>query len=496
MVRFVAAVVWGCVAAGLVAAAADGPPPEESPRAEGPRTPDEVLRAKDLQRVGAVYVLPGEMEAAHLYDDLTTFQDQLVGFARQRSALAMPVAQGDARIVELNQQIRALNALAGVGGKDSLPDRLAQANRDVMVDDIRRQIDAIRVKVAPIQLQVNNLDARIASGRAELQRRVQAFTRLRDETLGRYRALADDPEVKAALAVLNKTSQPKVALGPMDRYRLNVAQSALEVLQAKGLVREKDSNRFVAAAEVEVNRHATQARLQLHQLEELLEPRPGPGRAAGGPTFGRVAAKRQEFVQEVLALRAAAAEAQAQGRALAVDPEVNDALEELNKSRSTRQKLRIGSTSDYARSLRDLMEFETRIHFERIPLEPDKLVAWVEVTLDGADRVLMVHAPEVEAVVLSAPFAAEHGIRPEPSGPTQSLTLDDGRTVPARRLALRSVRVGPMEVQGVECLILPEGCGDPPPLLGASFLDHFAHLVDPQSDTLTLARVTPRTTPD
>src|SRR5262249_27394862 len=129
------------------------------------------------------------------------------------------------------------------------------------------------------------------------------------------------------------------------------------------------------------------------------------------------------------------------------------------------------------------------IRTERVPLEPDKIIFWVDATLNGTPGRKMVVEPGISYVRISAPLAAEVGLRPAADAPTVEVALADGRTGRARRATPRAVQVGPFTAADVECLVWPEDHGDVPALLGGSFLGRFTSRVDPEAGQLTLSQV-------
>ncbi len=136
-----------------------------------------------------------------------------------------------------------------------------------------------------------------------------------------------------------------------------------------------------------------------------------------------------------------------------------------------------------------LAEFEKAIRSERVPVDADKAILWVDATLDGKAGKTMVVDFDAEDVRLPARVAAEVGVRAADDEPAIEITTTGGRTILARRARIATVQVGPVTASDVECLVLPEGYGEAPALLGGSFLKRFATRFDPETGTLVLTQV-------
>jgi hypothetical protein len=185
-----------------------------------------------------------------------------------------------------------------------------------------------------------------------------------------------------------------------------------------------------------------------------------------------VATWREAYVQSVAALRKASEEAPQK-------------IEEWKKKRPD---IRIESLSPSVKSL--LERAEASMTTSEIPLEVDKTVNWVQASLDGKPPLKMILKPDVDLVRLSARSAEALGITLPGAdvGVTEEVTMEDGQKLPARRVTLKSVQVGPVTAENLACLVFLKGY-ETDPILGADLLDHFAYRIDTDAGKLVLTRV-------
>jgi predicted aspartyl protease len=123
-----------------------------------------------------------------------------------------------------------------------------------------------------------------------------------------------------------------------------------------------------------------------------------------------------------------------------------------------------------------------------IPLEVDKTVNCVQAVVEGTP-LKMILKPDVDDVWLSASSAEALGItRPGVDvGVKEEVEMEDGQKLPARRVTLKSVQLGPFKAEDLECLVFLNGY-ETDPILGAGFLNQFAYRIDPEAGKLILTR--------
>ncbi len=198
---------------------------------------------------------------------------------------------------------------------------------------------------------------------------------------------------------------------------------------------------------------------------------------------------RQDFVTLVSELRAMVEKTDAEYTAMAANPGVQSALDELNKT--SKRPLALGPRPNYARNLKQLAKMEQAIVTKSIKLHPAKGVLWLDVSLNGRPAKRMVFDTGASMVTLPFEWAAELGLHTTENDPVAHLSVADGRTVRATRMTIDSVRVGDFEVRNVSCVVMPDGLTNVPPLLGQAFLRHFISRFDAGAGELHLSRVDP-----
>lgn len=198
--------------------------------------------------------------------------------------------------------------------------------------------------------------------------------------------------------------------------------------------------------------------------------------------LGRMAAERDQFLRVVAAARELIGGdpvkpqdgPDAGGRRSSPSPA---------SSRGTSQD---PSTQPYARRLDELVK---AIRSEKVPVDLDRGLIWVDATIDGTRRLKVIVEPKAEDLRLAAATAAESGIRPIDGEPTVAVETLDGRTLVARRARIDSVQLGSYVLHDVECLVLPPEFGASPPLLGGGLLKRFATSIDPNAGTMSLTQL-------
>jgi clan AA aspartic protease (TIGR02281 family) len=309
--------------------------------------------------------------------------------------------------------------------------------------------------------------------------------------------------VIAALAELNKTANPKVALGPRERYEANLREMTEKQLKVEGLQHDKQREIFTVAFVTTLDHRTRNAEDQLRKAlaNQESEARKWQNQAASrksrlakaiqeGSQRGisdlqkeartheghriefakKVNACREAYVQDVAALRKA----------------VDEAPQKIADWKKSHPDIQIQPISRTIYT--NLDRAEATIATKEVPLEADKAFNWVAVLIDGKSEKKMVLDPAGDVIRMSANSATALGIDYAGDGVTEEIAMKDGQKLTARRMALKSVQVGPFSAQDVECLVFLKGF-DAPPSLGASFLDRFTYRFDSDAGKLTLTRV-------
>ncbi|MCA1686104.1 MAG: aspartyl protease family protein [Planctomycetia bacterium] len=365
------------------------------------------------------------------------------------------------------------------------------------------------------------------------------------ETRKIYETIGNEPPVKRAFRAYNRGHRPKIVLGPVAseaEYRAAILRDDAALLRERGMIQEKGS-RWVVEPEARVGSLAFRARNQLQHLgvveaaveagnpSKLLEKRkaaaerlaeaPEPRRrqlaaevelldaqvrrhsprdpgmvAAWREGADHLAGARRAFLDAVAELRRAADAAPAARRELEADGEVLDTLEELAGRPSPRAATRshpIAEALEYRRGLATLAALEAAIRVERLPLDRGSGgPGLVPVTFNGSDAVKAAIDPAAATTRLPSPLASAVGASPGPGAATADVLLPGGQTVRGRVSVLRSLTVGPVTVEHVPCVVLPDDAAGPlSPVLGVDLLARIGGETDEDGASLLITRVTP-----
>ena len=274
-------VVLGLLAAGLAAPWS---------RADAPAV-DDVLRDKGLTRVGQVYLLRNEDD---LKERIAEVRRLSAEYDQTKARLAEDLAalgRTERRYQEVLQRQQALEAEWQAGSKESGvgpsssasaarmdsalrlrrrmgsalrpqgPSPPPQRGRDpfnprgstefrprMPPEELGRQYEnlqiergALEVKIVQIQRTIDDLADRLESKSSAIERRRTETVKRYEEIKARYAALGTESDVTRALAVVNETSSPKVALGPREEDSKDLQALANDVLAAKGMMPDRRS---------------------------------------------------------------------------------------------------------------------------------------------------------------------------------------------------------------------------------------------------------------
>jgi predicted aspartyl protease len=485
------------------------------------KSPESVLASKGLVRQGKVYLLPRvEQELASL-----GVENMKLEMSKMRTALEI-------RAMERTGSPFDGSPGSGPGGPPPMnpgypppdmeppppppPTFLGRGGIGV-IDPRQRQ--------AANELAQQKLNAMIER-KAGLERLEQGERRAANHAqfvrlIGQYDQIAADPQVKAALRQLNKGRDPKFAVGPAPMYESRIITATLDALGEKGLRINKGHsnfsplNTFSTVNDEDLAKavsDAREARTRFQGLEkaaarseaklaDLIHRKPRETSSGAEPTaqikaaadeplhqLAEAAVARARFVKAVRDLPPHVEAALRRRSEVVADPDVKEALSDLDRHRLPRMKHRIVAGLRFDESVKSLAAFAASVESKTIRLEPDRDRLLVEAMLNDGARRKMVVDPKVTLVRLSARAAAEVKVKLEDTLPIDVAT-DDSRTFRARRTTLKSLRVGDFTAHDVVCVVMPESFGDAPSILGASFLDHFVADLDSSAGTLTLTHV-------
>jgi hypothetical protein len=547
---------------------------------EGTDSPDVVLRARGLRRVGAAYVLKEQ-------EDFGTRMERIRGlfgeWKRDRGRLEDELAslgKMRRRYIELSEQRGPAGRFDGPGpppgepmppppgepmpppppgvgpGPPGVGPPPPDGVREFGLRDRdgppgpppggvdRRRIDRLRAeleaKITLSQVSADDLASRLEAKMREIRRRRGEALDLLSRIDARYAGLAAETPIKEALAALNQAGPHRVSLGPnrdlseelrgMDASLGQATHPALDPVSRLELKGESRLRGLVGAAElllhdvaIDTGRLATfqhddssrrkllaEQRLKEQKLSaalqeagtdrveaeriaagrgttrtraESLSSEQAQARTATTDVLDELAAKQAQFLRVVAAAREAtdAATGSREGSTAGV----------ASKGTSAAATAPLGispnpAAEPFARRLREL---EKVIRSERVAVDVDRSLVWVDVTIGGAHRLRMIVDPRVGEMRLAASTATEAGIRPYDGEPAVEIATLDGRRFLARRARLDSVQVGPYTLHDLECLVMPPEFGETPPLLGGEFFKRILPRVDLEAGTMTLTQL-------
>jgi aspartyl protease family protein len=205
------------------------------------------------------------------------------------------------------------------------------------------------------------------------------------------------------------------------------------------------------------------------------------------PVRAKASEAREEFVGQLLSLRASADETDHQWEKLAADADLQKAVDAINEA--TGKKFKLKPSPELVTAERNLKTMEQAILSESIPLTNDGGGLWANVVVDGKHSRAMV--VDTGATVVSLPFAMakEFGMEPTSQDEKVTVSLADGSEIPATRKKIDSLRVGKFIVENVDCVVLDASAPKATPLLGMSFLGKFKFELDKQKSELRMVKV-------
>jgi aspartyl protease family protein len=175
---------------------------------------------------------------------------------------------------------------------------------------------------------------------------------------------------------------------------------------------------------------------------------------------------------------------------LAADAEVTAALAAINARGGG--KTTLGPSAQFAQELPVVRKLREMVDGAVVKLRMEKGVPQVVVTLNGTVTFPMVLDSGAAMVTLPWEVARQLGIEPDDKDPPLKLMVASGKTMEARLIVLKSIRLGQFVVENVECAVLPRTVGGAPSLLGGTFLRHFVYRMDLGAGDLHLSQMSGR----
>lgn len=200
---------------------------------------------------------------------------------------------------------------------------------------------------------------------------------------------------------------------------------------------------------------------------------------------GLGAEENQQFINSVIDLGVKVDKAADQYKELADDPDVKQALEMLNQP--GKPKVKLGPSPEFVTNSNLLKRWRGNVSSDTIVVKTDSNVPVVEVTLNGTVVREMVVDSGASMVCLTADLAKQLNMNPTDKDETIMFTQADGKRVEAKKMTLKSVRVGQFTVVDVECAVLPATLVAAEPLLGGTFLNNFVYKLDAKAGEMKLA---------
>lgn len=202
----------------------------------------------------------------------------------------------------------------------------------------------------------------------------------------------------------------------------------------------------------------------------------------------RVSQLTEQYLDQLLKARATHDRVAARYGELAVDPDVQHALQEYNQTSPRTHTL--GPTATFQSNGRRLAKLEEAVQSDSIELRHGRGGLWhLTAVFNGSHALEMAIDTGASMIVLPRKVAEEAGLRPSEDAPKIQLHVADGRVVEGRLVVADKVRVGRFTVEKVECAVMPSEMGETVPLLGLSFFKHFTFKLDTTAGKLNLSHV-------
>lgn len=208
-----------------------------------------------------------------------------------------------------------------------------------------------------------------------------------------------------------------------------------------------------------------------------------------------VFARSGEYEQLLIESRRLHGEVKSQYEALAVDPQVAEAIRRHHQAGG--KQSRLGPGVLFAGIDKRLAGLETKVFSEAIPLRQGGGNLWyVPVVFNGRHTQEMAVDTGASVIALSFDQAQAVGLAPGADARTIHVTVADGSVVACKLVFAQSVRVGKFTAENVECTVLPPGTPPSTPLLGLSFFKHFNFKIDSAQGRLVMSQIDTSSTGD
>lgn len=282
-------------------------------------SPEQTLAAAGLILKGRCYVVREEIQAGTL--------------AQKMASLSMDVAAGMQSAMTLESAMINDNLMSGELGQAlgfAAMEARAQGGRGrgngmyARYRGLLNRESAIRRDARRDNVQLNRVAGRIAADRKRYQAELNEFRTLLETMMNRYDELSRRSDVEEALRTLNRGLHPKYALGPMASYRARMDSEMARILAEKGLRPRKTT--FEPIEERAFVKRVEAANALALRLDKA-------GAATDDPRRVRLAA-------EIASLGRLAESLDQTRERLARDPEVADAIAELNVPKN-RKRFRV-----------------------------------------------------------------------------------------------------------------------------------------------------------
>lgn len=288
-------------------------------------------------------------------------------------------------------------------------------------------------------------------------------------------ALSKPRRALAAAIQQQRRSEQLVAQVEAEIQATDLQTNELNIRLAQPNIDVRTNNRLVAM----INTSRTKLG-QLKDRQQMLQDQVGKDRRA-------VLEAKTEYADAIRAVRQDFNELQAAMEQSIDDPQVSIACKVFAAEYDTPAEIDIGYL--LAATDRKLREWEKEITEEAITLQVNPQGSLtLDVTI-GQQRIEMVLDSGASMIILPARLAEQVGVEVPADAGRVRLMLADGSEIPARRVMLEHVRVGPFEAQQVAAAVVQADRNAAPALLGMSFLENFKFEIDKANRTLKLLEV-------
>ncbi|MDB5291731.1 MAG: hypothetical protein JWL69_2972 [Phycisphaerales bacterium] len=168
------------------------------------------LKAKDLNKVGTNLVLPAEQQLADGMKSLRALRKKLEDDNKIRNGLEKQIKQAKGAIGQWEYQKRGLYEQF-IKMNDITQKNNAIAQLNILESKLKEATDYKE----GLESKVNGIDA--APRQKFIDQVLDLYPKV-EEAQGKYKELADDPEVKGAIEKLNVPGKPRLKLGPTTEF--------------------------------------------------------------------------------------------------------------------------------------------------------------------------------------------------------------------------------------------------------------------------------------